>query len=115
MNDTTDSPSKRRNRPRKPLPPRSETCRREGCGRPVTAQDRAYCTGLCRGITRELGRTERICQAIGPGAGSAELWAAFAAVGDAWTEYLGMKERIDQAAAEVGITEAQWRAVRDGS
>lgn len=44
-----------------------------------------------------------------------ELWAEAVALSDGFTRYIELDRRLYREASSVGITEEQWRAIKEGS
>jgi hypothetical protein len=43
-----------------------------------------------------------------------EMWAEAVALSDGWTRHLELDRRLYLAASEVGITDEQWRSIKEG-
>jgi hypothetical protein len=97
---------------RKPVP--SGPCPREGCTR-STVDGYEYCSYFCRVLNRELDSAQRVCEVVGAAGRTAELWASIVAAADGWSEYQQLQMEIHEAALSVGMTEEQWRAIKEGN
>ena len=114
----TDSPSEsadsdpQRRRRRRPGKPRKQ-CARQGCGRMLPQGETRYpcCSFLCTSVLQELERAQRLSQATG----DTEHWLAVVALNDALTDYFRSDRRLYLAAQEVGITDKQWHAIKNGA
>lgn len=53
---------------------------------------------MCCIVDNELQKTQRVCEAVGPGTISSELWAAAAAFNDAVTEYHRLQTQLSAVA-----------------
>lgn len=115
--DGSETPTRGRSRTRrgsKAPRPRSEVCRRETCGRPVTMPDRGWCTGLCRLITRQRENAQRISDALGSTPVAADLLAQAEAMDAAWGRYQRLYRELQDAARAVGMTDEQLEAIKLG-
>lgn len=91
-----------------------KTCARETCGR-RTSSGRSFCTPLCRAITVELDRAQRVCQALGAQTPLvSQLWAEAVALNDGYTKLREIDRQLYEQAQSVGFTAEQWRAVKEG-
>jgi hypothetical protein len=105
--DTSQSrPSRRRK------VPLHRRCDREGCKR-RKAIGHEYCSFLCRLITVQMTQAERICELVGPGTHTGELWAAVVEMSDAWSKVQSLQTHLRNCALSVGITAEQWSALMD--
>jgi hypothetical protein len=66
-------------------------------------------------IASELGKAQRLCEALGSDGMSSDLWTEAVALSDCWSRYLELDRRIYRAAAEVGFTDEHWQAIKDGT
>ena len=98
----------------RPTRPRSEVCRRKACGRPVEMPDRAFCSGLCRLVTRQQERAQRVSEALQGTPLATSLVAQAEAMGTAWSEYQRLDQELNDAARAVGMTDAQLEAIQHG-
>jgi len=89
-------------------------CVRDGCYRNVTKGNWDHCSFMCKAVDNEMVRAQRVCDAVGPSAGTGELWAAVVEMSDAWTRFQMLDKKIYDAAREAGITSDQWMAIKLG-
>lgn len=88
-------------------------CAREGC-RGRAKPPNGYCSFVCKVISSELAKAQRVCQALGADTSLvAELWAEVVALSDGWSRYQALDRRIRREAAAVGFTDEQWRQLAD--
>jgi hypothetical protein len=115
----TDEQTPRRTRTRRRSKPLSSSkpCAREGCRGLITKSGgHTYCSFVCRAIARELERAQRVCEALGPDSPMVlELWTETVALSDAWSRHIALDRRLYREVMSVGITDEQWRAIKDGN
>lgn len=94
-------------------PETGKRCIRKGCPRfvPKRKQHHDACSFICSAIAREMEMAQRVCAATG----DTELWTATEDLNTAFTAYFRSNRRVYDAAREVGITDQQWRAIKDGT
>ena len=108
---------RRKHRRRKPR----RLCARYGCGQlaatsaSVSGQQPRYCCIACRSVDIELIRAQRVCEAVGTGPVSGELWSCAVALSDMLSQYQQVDRRLKDIARSVGITIEQWQAIKHGS
>ena len=107
---STDAPASRP--PRKRRVPPEKRCHREGCNRRM-ARSHNYCSFLCRLIGVQMLQAQRICELVGPGTQTGELWAAVVEMSDAWSKAQRLQTHLRNCALTVGITPEQWSALMD--
>ena len=73
-----------------------------------------HCSFICHVLDNELAKTQRVCEVVGQGAISTELWLTVVELSDAWTKYRQLHSRLFQVAANAGITDEQWRGIKRG-
>lgn len=95
-------------------PRNTATCRRETCNRTVEVPGQRHCCGLCRLIEREQQRAQRLCQAAGHSALTAELWSSVVELSDALTAYHDADRQLEHAAHQSGISPDRWHAIKEG-
>lgn len=125
---TESTPRRRRRRPKPTAETRSADlsersssagrvrprCAREGCERLIPrGEESRYtcCSFLCSSLVQELERSQRLSQATG----DTEHWLAVVALNDAMTAYFQSDRRLYRAACQVGITDEQWNAIKNGA
>jgi hypothetical protein len=113
MHDTTHAPGPKRKR-RGRRKSSQKPCAREGC-HGKSSPPNGYCSFVCKVIASELDKAQRICEALGAGGLTSDLWTEAVALSDCWTRYLELDRRLYRAAVEVGITDEQWTAIKDGT
>lgn len=86
---------------------REVSCQREGCRR-RRALGRSHCSLICRAIDDELARAQRICQAVGAGSQSAELWTKTVELNDGLTELHQLHSQLRGIALSAGLSAEQW-------
>jgi hypothetical protein len=90
------------------------SCAREGCNRGVR-NGHTCCSYLCDTVAKRQEQAQRMCQAIGPGSISTELWVSVVELGDALTQAQQQEKRIYQlATTQMGFTEAEWSSIKFG-
>lgn len=99
-------------RPRRRRVPPEKQCHREGCRRRKRV-GHEYCSVMCRLIHVQMLQAERICQLVGPGTQTGELWANVVAMSDAWSRTQSLQTHLRNCALTVGITPEQWSALMD--
>lgn len=65
-------------------------------------------------MNNELAKAQRLCEAVGPGSISTELWLTAVELSDTWTKYQRLSSRLFQVACAAGITAEEWDAIRRG-
>ncbi|GAB4912597.1 hypothetical protein BB734_24040 [Mycobacterium avium subsp. hominissuis] len=76
--------------------------------------DRAFCSGLCRLVTRQQERAQRVSEALQGTPLATSLVAQAEAMDTAWSEYQRLDQELNDAARAVGMTDAQLEAIKDG-
>jgi hypothetical protein len=86
---------------------------REGCGG-KSRPPNGCCSFVCKVIAAELDKARRICEALGTEGMPSEMWTEAVALSDCWSRYLELDRRLYRAAGEVGFTDEQWTAIKEG-
>lgn len=90
----------------------SSRCQRPTCTR-LTRRGK-HCSFACRAVHGELEKAQRICEAVGPGKASAQLWASAVTMSDALSEIRSKEAYLKGIARSVGIPDATWLALVTG-
>lgn len=98
--------------PRKRKVPVEKQCNREGCRR-RKRPGHDYCSMMCRLIAVQMMQAQRICELVGPGTQTGELWASVVAMSDAWSRTQSLHSHLRNCALTVGISAEQWSALMD--
>ncbi|PQE02567.1 hypothetical protein CYL16_03325 [Mycobacterium sp. EPG1] len=67
---------------------------------------------LCMALDDELSKVQRLCEAVGHTPLTSELWTTAVAMNDTRTEVAKLQARLHEVAISVGMTDAQWNALR---
>ena len=97
---------------RKRKVPVHKQCAREGCKR-RKSQPHDFCSLMCSQIATQMAQAQRICELIGPGTQTGELWGTVVALSDSWSRIQSLQTHLRNCALSVGITPEQWSALMD--
>jgi hypothetical protein len=113
---TTDEPVERKRSRRKPRPLKAKSCVRQGCTQTVTCRrpGKVWCSPLCRLISTEIEKAQRITDVLGPTPYGVQLSTALASLGVTWEQAQQIANAIRRAAEDVGISPDRWEAITSG-
>lgn len=85
-----------------------KTCARESCTRRPNSRFE-YCSNLCRNISDELARVQRMCEYLGNTPESNRLWLSVVELNDAVNRVYAETRGLFEVS---GLTPEEWRLVR---
>ena len=88
-------------------------CARPGCTRKTNDRYQT-CSGVCKAFLNEWTDAANLASALGPTPATDELLAGVRKLMSSYDELMGVRRQIREAAREVGIDSAGWKAILDG-